>query len=117
LCGADDRVLERVVTYLVSAVECVRNMRRNVCFAFVQDRMARADDARSIASQMIVIGQWHTSVVLPAPWTPLRPTKKGVGSSPFEAYDSRCLVILSRMKGTQCSDLSSMISGILSVDG
>jgi hypothetical protein len=53
LCGADDRVLERVVTYLVSAVECVRNMRRNVCFAFVQDRMARADDARSIASQMI----------------------------------------------------------------
>ena len=55
----------------------------------------------------------HTSVVLPAPCTPLRPTKNGVGSSPFEAKDSRCLVILSRMKGTQCSDLSSMISGIL----
>jgi len=55
----------------------------------------------------------HTSVVLPAPCTPLRPTKNGVGSSPFEAKDSRCLVILSRMKGTQCPDLSSMISGIL----
>lgn len=57
----------------------------------------------------------RTNVVLPAPCTPLRPTKNGVGSSPFEAKDSRCLVILSRMKGTQCSDLSSMISGILLV--
>lgn len=55
----------------------------------------------------------HTSVVLPAPCTPLRPTKNGVGSSPFEAKDSRCWVILSRIKGTQCSDLSSTISGIL----
>jgi hypothetical protein len=117
LCGAEERVLERVVTYLVSAVERGRNMKRHLdCSLFRRKQYERAGRA-TIALLMVIFGQWHTNVVLPAPWTPLRPTKKGVGSSPFEAYDSRCFVILSRMKGTQCSDLSSMISGILSIGG
>jgi len=55
-----------------------------------------------------------TSVVLPAPCTPFRPTKKGGGFSPLSSYCRRCCLMRSMMKGTQCSDLSSMISGILS---
>lgn len=104
LYDAEERVLERVVTYLVSAAKLGIRLHEHA--------HGDIDDLDEIGTQKRTM---HTSVVLPAPCTPLRPTKNGVGSSPFEAYDSRCLEILSRMKGTQCSDLSSMISGILLV--
>lgn len=52
--------------------------------------------------------QVHTSVVLPAPCTPLRPMKKAGGSA-AALCASTCLSSALRMNGTQCSDLSSMI--------
>jgi hypothetical protein len=104
LYGAEERVLERVVTYLVSAAE------HGIRFTTWCNAQRHKYNLGGIE---MLLWAMHTSVVLPAPCTPLRPTKNGVGFSPFEAKDSRCLVILSRIKGTQCSDLSSMISGIL----
>ena len=54
-------------------------------------------------------------MVLPAPWTPFKPKKKGGGGSLLLAYFFRWASSRSRMKGMQCSDLSSIIWGMIGV--
>lgn len=52
-----------------------------------------------------VCARADTSVVFPAPWTPLRPMKKGPDG--FAAWWTERR---ERMKGMQCGDLSSMMA-------
>lgn len=55
----------------------------------------------------------RTKVVLPAPCTPLSPTKNGGGVCPASLKFLRWALMQSRMNGTQCCDLSSRISAML----
>lgn len=54
-----------------------------------------------------VVASAETRVVFPAPWTPLRPMKKGLVV--VLGWEESC----ERMKGIQWGDLSSMIFGLL----
>ena len=56
-----------------------------------------------------VVARAETRVVFPAPWTPLRPMKKGFVVLRWEERRER-------MKGIQWGDLSSMISGLRGVE-